>query len=71
MLRLSFETRKFVSDKKDSLVGSSDELKFLQLSRSCSRVSVLQVEEHNEMNRLQMLQNRQNMLSFSSPMHGN
>ena len=49
MLRLSFETRKFVSDKKDSLVGSSDELKFLQLSRSCSRVSVLQVEEHNEM----------------------
>ena len=49
VLRLSFETRKFVSDKKDSLVGSSDELKFLQLSRSCSRVSVLQVEEHNEM----------------------
>ena len=49
MLRLSFETRKFVSDKKDSLVGSSDELKFLQLSRSCSRVSMLQVEEHNEM----------------------
>ena len=49
MLRLSFETRKFVSDKKDSLVGSSDELKFLQLSSSCSRVSVLQVEEHNEM----------------------
>ena len=49
VLRLSFETRKFVSDKKDSLVGSSDELKFLQLSRSCSRVSVLQVEEHNKM----------------------
>ena len=49
MLRLSFETRKFVSDKKDSLVGSSDKLKFLQLSSSCSRVSVLQVEEHNEM----------------------